>query len=205
MNTHGINEAAINETRLDVTVRVAVNVLAYALTAVKPRALCRTALDSTAKAQPAVTARTKLVAAVGASAAALVAAVPRAIHSAVVPALASAAATVLRPAVQIAIAAAAAAQILVVARRVQRTPLGAAGLAQAGVNAVRRTGDVVTAMTAAQIQALLTAKVSFTVDVIALADIDASPGTVKRVQFDEYAVDAQTLVVRFSDNVFYVR
>ena len=90
MNTHGINEAAINETRLDVTVRVAANVLAYALTAVKPRALRRTALDSTAKAQPAVTARTKLVAAVGASAAALVAAVPRAIHSAVVPALASA-------------------------------------------------------------------------------------------------------------------
>lgn len=205
MNTHGVNEAAINETYLDVTVRVAVNVLAYALTAVKPRALRRAALESTAKAQPNVTARAKLVVAVGASAAALVASVPRAIHGAVVPAFASAVATVLRPAVQIAIAAAAAAQILVVARRVQRTPLEAAGLAQAGVNAVRRTGDVVTALTAAQIQALLTAKVSTTVDVVALADIDASPGTVKRVQFDEYAVDAQTFVVRFSDNVFYVR
>ena len=205
MNTHGINEAAINETRLDVTVRVAVNVLAYALTAVEPRALRRAALESTAKAQPTVTARAKLAAAVGASAAALVAAVPRAIHSAVVPALASAVATVLRQAVQIAIAAAAAAQILVVARRVQRMPLEAAGLAQAGVNAVRRTGDVVTAPTAAQIQALLTAKVNSAVDVIAVADIDASPGTVKRVQFDEYAVDAQTFVVRFSDNIFYVR
>ena len=205
MNTHGVNEAAINETYLDVTVRVAVNVLAYALTAVKPRALRRAALESTAKAQPTVTARAKLAAAVGASAAAFVAAVPRAIHGAAVPAFASAVATVLRPAVRIAIAAAASAQILVVARRVQRTPLEAAGLAQAGVNAVRRTGDVVTAMTAAQIQALLTAKVISTVDVIALADIDASPGTVKRVQFDEDAVDAQTYVVPFEDNVFFVR
>ena len=205
MNTHGINEAAINESAKDVTVRVLLVVRAYALAVVSGRVFRRGVVTAQAASDVQAVARANRSSATVTQARGDVSIVARVLARSSEVAQAIAQITLVRPAVQVFVACYARATSLVVGRVARASQIFSRGTAVAKATASRITAASVSSKAAVQISAISRAALRAPVSLAATADIDANPNTVKRVQFDEYAVDAQTFVVPFEDNVFFVR
>lgn len=205
MNTHGINGAAINESATDVTVRVLLVVRAYALAAVSGRVFRRSAVSAQAELDAQAAARVVKSSSTVTQASADTSIVARVLTRSSEVARAIAQITIVRPVVQVFVACYARATSLVVGRVARASQTSSTGVAHVRAAASRRAVAAVSAKVAAQISAAPRAALRAPVSLAATADIDANPNTVKRVQFDEYAVDAQTFVVPFEDNVFFVR
>lgn len=205
MNTHGINEAAINESATDVTVRVLLVVRAYALAVVSGRVFRRSAVSAQAESDAQTAARVVKSSSTVMQARADASIVARILARSAEVAQAIAQITLVRPVVQVFVACYARATSLVVGRVARASQISSTGTADAMATASRITAASVSINAAVQISAISRAALRAPVSLAATADIDANPNTVKRVQFDEYAVDAQTFVVPFEDNVFFVR
>lgn len=205
MNTHDLNGAAINETFVDSSVRSFTSVVAYALIAASPRALRRATPNIAARGDVGVRGRLVAHAQTAVTVAAALTLRVRAAVGVPSSVVGVAAVTLLRPAVRVLLAATAAAQVSLVARRLAATPVGAQPRADvAGHGAVLRGATVDAPATALVATKPRVAVRDLTVAVGSVT-IDTRADVVKRVQFDEYAVEAQTYVVRFEDNIFYVR
>lgn len=205
MNTHGINEAAINESATDVTVRALLVVRAYALAVVSGRVFRRGAVTAQAASDVQVVARANRSSAAVTQARGDVSIVARVLARSSEVAQAIAQITLVRPVVQVFVACYARATSLVVGRVARASQTSSTGVADVQATASRITAAAVSATGTAQIIAAPRVALRAPLSLVATADIDANPNTVKRVQFDEYAVDAQTFVVPFEDNVFFVR
>lgn len=205
MNTHGINEAAINESATDVTVRALLVVRAYALAVVSGRVFRRGAVTAQAASGVQVVARANRSSAAVTQARGDVSVVARVLARSSEVAQAIAQITIVRPVVRVFVACYARATSLVVGRVARASQTSSTGIADVQATASRITAAAVSATGTAQIGVISRAALRAPLTLVATADIDANPNTVKRVQFDEYAVDAQTFVVPFEDNVFFVR
>lgn len=205
MNTHGLNEAAINEIARDSTVRVLTNAFAYALTAVTPRVLRRTLVATTTTAQVGVVGRLLQRVAFATTAAAEIYNTARAKVFESVGIVAQVQLAIVKPALQVRLSASAAAQMLIVSRlKVTATTTGEARADIYSRGSVLSSAPVEFS-TIAQVENTPRALIRSSVLSQPRVGIDTRTGVVKRVQFDEYAVEAQTYVVGFENNIFYVR
>lgn len=205
MNTHGINGAAINESATDVTVRALLVVRAYALAVVSGRAFRRGAVTAQATSDAQVVARANRSSAAVTQVRGDVSIVARVLARSSEVAQAIAQITIVRPVVRVFVAFYARATSLVVGRVARASQTSSTGVAAVQATASRIAAAAVSADGTAQISAAPRVALRAPLSLAATADIDANPNTIKLVQFDEYAVDAQTFVVPFEDNVFFVR
>ena len=205
MNTHGFNEAAINETFVDVVVRVLTAATSYALLAVTPRVLRRTVQSAAARASMALASRTLARAALVAQVSAQLTPVARAVRFAQALVRGLATVSVLPPAIQVVVSCTTAAVIALRGRRVAAEPIDSVVAAGVAARSAAITGAAVRVEPLVVLSVTPVLLVRSLAQLLSRASIDATPNSVKRVQFDEYAIEAQTFVVRYEDNVFYVR
>ena len=205
MNTHGFNEAAINETFVDVVVRVLTAATSYALVAVTPRVLRRTVQSAAARAPIALAPRTLARAALVAQVSAQLTPVARAVRFAQALVRGLATVSVLPPAIQVVVSCTTAAVIALRGRRVAAEPIDSVVAAGVAARSAAITGAAVRVEPLVVLSVTPVLLVRSLAQLLSRASIDATPNSVKRVQFDEYAIEAQTFVVRYEDNVFYVR
>jgi hypothetical protein len=205
MNTHGFNEAAINETFVDVVVRVLTAATSYALVAVTPRVLRRTVQSAAARASMALASRTLARAALVAQVSAQLTPVARAVRFAQALVRGLATVSVLPPAIQVVVSCTTAAVIALRGRRVAAEPIDSVVAAGVAARSAAITGAAVRVEPLVVLSVTPVLLVRSLAQLLSRASIDATPNSVKRVQFDEYAIEAQTFVVRYEGNVFYVR
>lgn len=205
MNTHGFNEAAINETFVDVVVRVLTAATSYALVAVTPRVFRRSVQSAGARAPMALAPRTLARAALVAPVSAQLTPVARVVRFAGTLVRGLATVSVLPPAIQVVVSCTTAAVIALRGRRVAAEPIDSVVAAGVVARSSAITGTAVRVEPLAVLSVKPVLLVCSLAQLLARASIDATPNSVKRVQFDEYAIEAQTFVVRYEDNVFYVR
>ena len=205
MNTHGFNEAAINETFVDVVVRVLTAAVSYALVAVTPRVFRRAVQSAAARAPIALAPRTLARGALVAQVSARLTPVARVVRfaQALVHGLANV--SVLPPAIQVVVSCTAAAVIALRGRRVAAEPIDSVVAAGVAARSAAITGAAVRVEPLVVLSVTPVLLVRSLAQLLSRASIDATPNSIKRVQFDEYAIEAQTFVVRHEDNVFYVR
>jgi hypothetical protein len=205
MNSSGLNVAPLNGSYIDPTVRVIVHAYAYAMAAVKPRVIRRVVTHAQARAEIEAQVFGVIRARIDAVVRGIVDARGRAVARAQVAARGVADIALESPVVRVVVSMAAAAVITHTARAVRRSPVVSASLATGttkGRALVRRP----VAMTAsAQVVARLRALCRAPLNVQARADVHIDTSVIKRVRFDEPAVEAQTFIVQFENNVFLVR
>lgn len=205
MNDANLNAVAVNDGPLDVLVRAFVNARAYAMTAVLGRVIRVSKVGAEPEARVTTVPRVLWAAKVGAVCRAAIDATANAFIRSVVGLGAAAQIEVVRPASRFFVNIAAAAGISVSAKLLARSPVVTTATYDVSALGSKLTGQVIEAEGRAQTGLQLKVLLRNPVAVTAIADIDTNPNTVKRVQFDEYAIESQTFVVRFENNVFYVR
>lgn len=205
MNTHGFNEAAINETFVDVVVRVLTTATSYALAAVTPRVFRRSVQSAAARAPVSLAPRTLTRAALPVSVSAQLTPVARVVRFAQALVHGFATVSVLPPAIQVVVNCSAATVIALRGRSLAAEPIESVVAAGVTARSAAITGNTVLVEPLAVLSVTPVLLARGLAQLIARATIDATPSSVKRVQFDEYAVDEQTFVVQFEDNVFFVR
>lgn len=205
MNTHGLNEAAINESTRDSTVRVLTNAFAYALTAVTPHVLRCAIVVTTTTAQVGVLGRILQRVEFATTAVAEIYNTARAKVFESVAIVAKAQLAIVKPALQVRLYASAAAQMLIVSRLKATAATNGEARADIYSRAAALLTTPVKFSTIALVENTPRALIRASVLSQPRAGIDTRTGVVKRVQFDEYAVEAQTYVVGFENNIFYVR
>ena len=205
MNTHGFNEAAINETFVDVVVRVLTAATSHALVAVTPRVFRLAVQSAAARAPIALAPRTLARAALVAQVSAQLTPVARAVRFAQALVRGLATVSVLPPAIQVVVSCTTAAVIALRGRRVAAEPIDSVVAAGVAARSAAITGAAVRVEPLVVLSVTPVLLVRSLAQLLSRASIDATPNSVKRVQFDEYAIEAQTFVVRYEDNVFYVR
>lgn len=205
MNSAPMNGAAINAGITDSTVRIVVVAAAYAIGQAWPRVLRRSATDVQVKAVIEARVLGVKTAPVVVQALAVGDVLGRAVIRAVSAVHAQAQLLVLRPAVRTMLALTTLAVIDTFSRAAVRATVGVSGLVglTATGRAARRQSHSVTAQ--ADVSGYLRVAVRYGVQLEARADAAIDARVVKRVQFDEPAVEAQTFIVAFTGNVFYVR
>lgn len=205
MNRSRFNSVALNAAPRDVAVRVLVDAIAYASVAVKPRAVRVAVVGALASAD--VQARVAGLVGVAAqvTARAVAAGAGYVVARAVLALQGRAEMVVRTPAVRSLVHATAGAVIALSAGTVRRSQHQAVARASADIAPRALVRGMAAGLARAEAVALLRRLRTAPVVVLGEAQIYVQGGVVKRVQFDEPAVDAQTFMVAFTDNVFYVR
>lgn len=204
MNSSSFNSTALNASTLDVTVRVILQAYAYAMSAVKARVFRRNHVSSEQEANALVVSRKLAGGKVQQVVEANVESILRGFVRLAAGTSAFAEVVIVRPLVRTIVTAVAATSIGITGRKLARNEL------EVSTNSVfSGTGriifrHVVSSEASAQINAVAKALWKQQVLLVANAQVEVDTQIVKRVQFDEPAIDTQTFIVPFENNVFYV-
>lgn len=204
MNRTNLNSAALNTSGIDSTIRVLVNAYAYALASVQARVHRGAVTHAEARAEIEARATALVRSKIDVVAQAQQTMLARVLRRATMIVEGIATLGVVPSAVRVAVELVAAASIAAVGRVIRRQPVSLSDVASASVIARRLVMQPSEIAGQATVDVLARAlRIAPTVTT-GRADVVIDTSIVRRVQFDEPAIESQTFVVPFETNVFYV-